>query len=262
MPKETFGGDDEGDGGVEEKKKPELSKFGLSPDVNIRDVFWKIMGSYAATKKPGLDLSAMEHDRFALMRVAISVLSRPHSELYGLSPRFIASYTLMMMIDGGWDDTLIEFLERGSEEKLGMKKNIIFSIRKLLAQEEYKQLLEGHLTKMLRGRETVSVALSYVAEMNNAELVRAMKTELIILARGDIGQNQLNAISAISLIREDEEIRKSLVILLSHWDAEARLVAAKSLEGVKDDNVKKAVEKRLKIETDPRIKKVLKRLAK
>jgi len=52
------------------------------------------------------------------------------------------------------------------------------------------------------------------------------------------------------------------VILLSHWDAEARLAAAKALEGMKEADVKKAAAKRLETEADPRIKKILKRLAK
>lgn len=262
MPKETFGGDDEGGEGAEEKIKPELSKFGLSPDTNIRDVFWKIMGSYAATKKPGVDLSARGHDRFALMRVAISVLSRPHGDRHGLSPRFIANYTLMMLMDGGWRDALAEFLERCSEEKLGVMDSIRLSLKKLLANERYGQQLKEYFTRALRRRETVSVALSYLAELDSPELARALKTELVILARGDIGQNQLNAIKAISPIKDDGEIRKSLMILLSHWDTEARLAAATALAGTKDEDAKKAAAKRLEAETEPRIKKILKRMAK
>ena len=135
MPKEAFGGDDDEGAAPEERKKPALSKFGLAPDTNIRDVFWKIMGSYAATKKPGMDLSGREHDRFALMRVALSVLSRPHNESFGLSPRFIARYALMMMLDGGWLDTLTEFLEKGTDNRLRIGQDIAFSLRKLMEQE-------------------------------------------------------------------------------------------------------------------------------
>ena len=116
MPKEAFGGDDDSES-PPEKKKLSLDKFNLSPDVNIRDLFWSIMGSYAATKKPGVDLNTLDNDSFVLMRVALSVLSTQQTENYGLSPRFVSMYSVMMMLDGGWDPALGEFLEQASEEK-------------------------------------------------------------------------------------------------------------------------------------------------
>ena len=101
MPKEAFGGDDDNSNNpLPEKKKLGLDKFGLSPDVNIRDVFWKIVGSYAATKKPGIELQTLKNDRFALMRVALSILSSQQSEQYGLAPKFMITYTIMMLLDG------------------------------------------------------------------------------------------------------------------------------------------------------------------
>lgn len=262
MPKEAFGGD-EGGGGNEDKKKPGLSKFGLTPDVNIRDVFWKIMDSYAATKKPGLELSSLEHDRFALMRVALSVLSSQHGEYYGIAPKFVVTYTIMMMIDAGWKDAFIEFLEKAHESRGNVVDSISLSLKDLLMQEEYKKILMEHFSGMVRSRHTNTVALAYIAQINNVELAASMKKELIILARGDIGQNQLNAIKIISEMKTDEEVKKSLIILLSHWDAEARLAAANALNEVSGDNeVRNAAKKRFEMETDPEVKKILGMIAK
>jgi hypothetical protein len=74
MPEQTFGGDDEGGGIEQPRKKIPLSKFGLSPDINIRDVFWKIMASYAATKKPGMELSALENSFSVLAVMSVGLL--------------------------------------------------------------------------------------------------------------------------------------------------------------------------------------------
>jgi hypothetical protein len=263
MPEQTFGGDDEGGGGTEQpKRKIQLSKFGLSPDVNIRDVFWKIMASYSATKKPGVELSAMENDRFALIRAALSVLSSPHSERYGLAPRFIATYTLMMLLDGGWKDALAEFLERGLEN--GDTAELVASaLGKLANNEEHRELLGGCFTAMIRGGGSNSVAVAYLAMMKDSVFAGRVKNELMIIAKGDIGQNQLNAISTLSRMKDDEEVKKTLVGLLTHWDADTRRSAAEALLAMAEDpEVKAAAKKRLAEETEPEIKKVLERIVK
>ncbi len=262
MPKEAFGGGDDSSGPAPDKKKIGLSKYGLSPDANIRDVFWRIMGAYAATKKPGQELSSLENDRFALMRVAISALSSQHGERYGLSPKFIAIYSLMMIIDGGWNDVFSEYLETSCEKKLGIKKDVSSALKKLLPQERYGKAVSESLGAMVRGRETSAAALEFIADMESDDIVLALKKELMIIARGDIGQNQLNAIKAIALIKDDEEIRKSIIILLSHWDAQARLAAAEALLGMCDNpEVKAAAAKRLEAERDEEIIKLLRRIA-
>lgn len=261
MPKEAFGGDDSGGAAPEKQKKMGLSKFGLSPDANIRDVFWKILGGYAAAKKPGVELSTLGNDRFALMRAAVSVLSSQHGEQYGLSPKFIALYSLMMMVDGGWDDALAEYLETACEKKLGIKEDVIAGMRRLAGQEKYGKAIGECLSHMVRGRDTGAVALEYIPEVGSRDLVSALRKELMIIARGDIGQNQLNAIKAITLIREDEDARKSLIILLSHWDAHARMAAAEALLAIADNpDVKEAAAKRLPMERDEEIINLLKRI--
>jgi hypothetical protein len=260
MPKEAFGGGDEGGGGGEEKKKIGLSRFGLSPDANIRDVFWRIIGSYAATKKPGVELGPLENERFALMRAAVSVLSSPHNDQYGLPPKFIATYSLMMMADGGWKDVLSEFLVKGSEFQ-GAREEITQALRRLLASDRYRQGVMDCLGAMLRGRNAGGVALSYIAGLGSEELSRALKKELMIIARGDIGENQQNAIKAISFMGKDEDVRKSLIILLSHWDASARLAAAEVLEAHSSEpDVKQAAHKRLQSESDEDVKRVLQKI--
>ncbi len=263
MPKEAFGGDDEGGGGAPDKRKLGLGRFGLSPDQNIRDVFWRVMGGYAAAKKPGEDLGKLGNDRFALMRAALAILSTSHSERYGLAPRFIAVYSIMMMADGGWGDALSEFLVRSCEERLGIRKEVSHAIRKLLAQEPYGRAITQALSAMARGRESTAAAMGLIADAGSRELALAMKKELMIIARGDIGQSQLDAIRAVSLIKDDAEARKSLIILLSHWDAGARLAAAGVLATlVGDEEVSSAARRRLDSETDDGVKKLLKRIAK
>lgn len=263
MPKETFGGDDDEEGLAEEKKKKlGLGKFELSPDANIRDLFWKIMGSYAAAKKPGVDLHPLEHDRFALMRVAVSVLSNPESGHYGLTPRFIAGYSMMMMLDAGWLDAFAEFLGVSLEKRLGIRAHVMAMLKRMVSQDRYKDALIGQLGLMLRKSETTAIALEHIAEISEPELSKALKKELMIFARGDVGQNQHNAMRAISMLMGDAEVRKSFIILLSHWDGDARMAAALALKGSDEADVKAAAKKRLELEPDDGIKKILKRIAK
>lgn len=263
MPEQTFGGDDKGGVPPPPKKKLVLGKFGLPPDVNIRDVFWKIMASYAATKKPGIDLSTMSHEVVALLRVAITVLANQNSESYGLSPRFVVYYTMMMIIDGGWDNAFVDFLVLSSDQKQEVKKEIANGLKKMITQEKYGQGVTTHFTTMLRKRDSAGIALEYIAALKNVGLVNVLKKELIIMARGDIGENQFNAIKAISLIKEDEEVKKSLITLLSHWDAHTRKEAAETLRSLAGDSeVKAAAEKRLPYETDNEVKFIVAKLAK
>ena len=258
-PREAFGGDDEGGGEEAEVKKLDLSRFGLGPDTNIRDVFWEIMASYATSGKSGIDLSRLNAERFTLMRIALSVLARRQSQSYGLSQRAVIVYTFMMIFDAGWEDVLVEFLERTFSIDA---RAVRHALRYALSQKKYREVLSERFTKMLRDVETVETAISILADIGDDRLARAMKKELTIIARGDIGENQLNAIKLLALIRKEEGVKKSLIALLSHWDEEARLAAAQALVGMKDNAVKKAAEERLKKESSNEVIKILKRLIK
>jgi len=261
MPKEAFGGDID-DEVPEERKKMGLDKFGLRPDTNIRDLFWKIMGSYAATKKPGIELEKLGEERFALMRVAVSVLSNPEGEKFGLPSKFISLYSSMMMLDGKWRDEFGEFLEISLNKKHNIFENVANALKKLAGQDEYKEIICRYMMDMLRNNEDAPVALAHVAFIKDAELSRTLKKELVIFARGDIGQNQHNAIESISVIKEEPEVKKAFIILLSHWDKDARAAAARALVGIEDEEVKKAAKEKLNSESNAEIKKILKRIAK
>ena len=265
MPEQTFGGDDTGGNApAASSKKPSFARFGLSPDVNIRDLFWQIMSSYATTKKPGIDLASLEQDRFALMNTSISVLSSPHSSHYGLSSKFICTYSLMLFMDGGWSDALSEFLLRSYENDSHVKKSIIVSIKNLMKSSNYRQALISELMLLLRGGTTNAVALWYLSSFKDPSISNEFKKELVIFARGDIGENQLNAISALEIIAgADDDVQKTLISILSHWDSNARLAAASVLNDL-DSNAQiiDAAKKRLPLEMDDQVRKILVKLAK
>jgi len=258
MAKQTFGGDDDDEEVVvEEKKKAlDLSKYSTGPDVNIRDVFWEILGSYATKKGPGMDLNALEMDRFALVRVAVGALSRPSPLHARMTPNYIARYTLMMLLDAEWIDGFMEFLEECIPRK---KDSIVAALRKL-CQGSYKPKVIDNLRAMLRYRENSETALRYLGELGVMDVVVALKKELIILARGDIGENQLNAIAALSIM-EDQDVTKTMIILLSHWDEAARMAAARVLAKSKSEEARDALKRRLASESDPQIRELLKKIS-
>jgi hypothetical protein len=167
-----------------------------------------------------------------------------------------------MLIDGGWKDAFAEFLGRGLENGT-VAKALSHALAKLAASDEYGQKLGEQFSAMIRGKDSNAAAVAYIAAMKDAAFAGRMKKELMIIARGDIGQNQLNAISAISLMKDDAEARKSLVVLLSHWDDNARLAAAEALAGMAEDaEAKAAAKRRLAEETNPDVRKVLEKIAK
>lgn len=263
MPDQTFGGDGDGSSGAAPKKKPVLQKYGLSPDANIRDVFWDIMGSYAATRKPSRPLSELDNDRFSLMRVAVSVLDNPQSSHYGLSPGFVAKYSLMMLIDAKWEDALAEFLEECRDSRASSDRQLVLALRHLLKDEQYREQITGQFRKLLRSRDMASTALGYASVLGSRELASELKREAVILARGDVGENQMNAIRVLSLLSEEEEVRDTLLVLLSHWDAEVRKLSAGLLLARKDDGkVRAAAIKRLALETNEDVRSALEKMAK
>jgi len=264
MPDQTFGGDDDEDGYIEEPQKPkDLHKYGLSPDRNIRDVFWDMMGSYAATKKPGRELSELTNDRFSLIRVAVTVLNNPQSQHYGLTPGFVARYTLMMLLDASWDDAFTEFLQECRDTRGKADSYIASSFKYVWKEEKYQNVAAELFRGMLRARMGAPTALYYIAILKNKQLAALLKRELIILARGDVGENQMNAITALSLFSDDADVIKTFQVLLAHWDAEIRLLAAQNLiSHKKDSTIKAAAEKRLGLEQNEDVKKVLAKIAK
>jgi hypothetical protein len=138
---------------------------------------------------------------------------------------------------------------------------ISHALRRLLTSDPYRQRIMEDLNSMMRGRDSSGDAVAYIAEIHSAEVSKAMKKELIILARGDIGQNQINAIKALSLIRQDDDVKKSMIILLSHWDAAPRMAAAEVLLEMKaDKEVRSAAQRRISGETDEDIKEILERI--
>lgn len=262
-PAQTFGGDDDEDAYTEPAPKLKLHRYGLSPDKNIRDIFWTIMGSYASTRKPGLELSEYGNERFSLIRVAATTIETNDGVHYDLPPGFISRYTLMMVLDADWGDAFVEFIEECKEGRGNTEAHLITSMRYVWKNENYHTLLTGYFSDMLRSRTDSQAALYYLARIKNKELAKALKRELIILARGDVGENQLNAIKALSLILEDEDVRKAFQIILSHWDVEARKLAVQLLMPYKkDEGTKASAARRLSLETNEEVKKLLSKLAK
>jgi hypothetical protein len=265
MANQTFGGDDDSSSvpKQEKKKKIPIDKFGLDPDSNLKDEFLKIMASYSATKKPGVNLSDIEGHKYALTNIALSIVLSPHPPYYGITAKFIVQYTITMTLDGNWEDCFISFIEKAKNREDKFPRYISAAIRALCSQEPYRNKIISIFSQMLRDRNLDTIALHFIAKIKNPIIVSALKKELIILAKGGIGEDQLNAIESVTQIAEDGEVRKALITLLSHWDSETRLAAVEAIKKSKDEpEVKNAIVKRIDLETDPQIIKLLKRLSK
>lgn len=264
MANQTFGGDDDTSAPKQEKKKKiPIDKFGLDPDSNLKDEFLKIMASYSATKKPGVELNQIEGHKYALTNIALSIVLSPHPPYYGITAKFIVQYTITMILDGNWEDCFVSFIEKAKNREDKFPRYIASAIRTLCSQEAYRNKIISVFSQMLRDRNMDTIALYFIAKLKNQIIVNALKKELTILAKGGIGEDQLNAIESISQIAKENEIKKALITLLSHWDSETRFAAVEAIKDHKDDQeVKDAILKRIDLETDPQIIKLLKRLSK
>jgi hypothetical protein len=75
-------------------------------------------------------------------------------------------YSLMMMLDGGWDDALGEFLEQATEEK-SMEAPFHYALKRLLIHESYGKPLSEQLVAMVRDRNTSTLGLRLIAALKN-----------------------------------------------------------------------------------------------
>lgn len=257
QPKQHHGGDDDSSGGDAEKpKKPRLTKFGLLPDLNVRDTLGKIIDAYSLGSKPPLIKEDVENQRLLLSRTAISTVFLTQNEYHGIDMVTIAEYVIRMFLDFEWVEELGELID-SSHIKMKTSERVAKAIKNLLAASEYRQKIVDLFLSYIRSKEFGSSALEYVSLIGDIELINAMKKELLIIARGDIGKNQANAISALSNLK-NEDIKKMLIGLLTHWDVDARYAAARALLKFKEEtDVKEAATRRLNMESEVAIIKIL-----
>ncbi len=263
MPKQTFGGDDDTEyTEEEEKKKLKLSKFELEPDYNVRDLFWKILASYAATKSPGKDLSKIKEQRIPLEKSAISVLESRRSHFYGLSPQFVARYALMMFVDGGWGDAFIDFLCDTRQSKVESWKYVVQALKNLLAMEKYRIKITEYFSTEIRNSKLYPCILFYLPKLKDKKLVEKVRRETSIYAKGEMEENQMNAIDAIALL-DDEEVKGIMLNLLRHWDVKVRKKVAEKLKSMKlAAKDIELIKRRIEVEPDKDIKNILNRKVK
>jgi hypothetical protein len=260
MPQYIYSDGDES-GGELPKKRYDLEKYASRPDINIRDTFWAIMAAYATRKNMKNDIRIFSSSKVALMKIALSILKNPESAYYGLSLTFTVLYTLMMMLDGEWVEEFKEFLNIAYREKTGLN-TIVRALKKLSANHEYVEQLIRYFRSMILSPEYVESALFYINEMKTRAIVEGMKKEIMIIARNDVDITQRNAMSCLSLIKDEQDVLTLLAQLLAHWDAETRKHAAILLKDAVSDDVLKIAKAQFDVENNLEVKKLLSRIIK
>ncbi|MBS3067912.1 HEAT repeat domain-containing protein [Candidatus Micrarchaeota archaeon] len=264
MAKQAFGGDDDSSGQQppQQTKKLVLDKFASKPDMNIRDLFWEIIANYAM-KKPLTkeELKALTHERIALIRIALSVLKNPQSAYFGLGRNTTALYSLMLMLDGEWEDAFTEMIVGSYEEEGKPDTTLVAAINKIGENEKYREQIKEILRKMMRNHDKIQAVLAYLSKTSNKDILLALKKEIMIIAKSDIEKNQYYAMLTLAKIM-DEESKNVLISLINHWDVETRRTAVDLLKNDKDPRVISLAKRQVTIENDPQIKKVLEKIIK
>jgi hypothetical protein len=263
MPEQTYGGDDDKGGTAKAAKKIDLKKYASMPDINVRDIFWQVMESYREGRALGKeDFSALEHHNISLLRIAVSELGAAGS-YHGISKQAIATYMLMLCIDAGWKELAAEFIAKSFSRRNEPDRNVAAALNRLYAQEKYIHSINSIFTSAVRNSDSMPAAIAYLGSAKNKELVRALKRELMIIARNDVEMNQYNAIIALShLLGEDEEIKSLAASLLAHWDEDTRRLAATLLRNTADQKVIEAAKKQMSVENNEGVRKALAKIAK
>jgi len=253
----TYGGDDDDSPTPEDKKrKAYLDKFNIQPDYNIRDVFWEIMAQYSMKSINIEKIKKYSSSRTALVKIGLSVVKNPESSYFGIKAGSVARYSLQMTLDADWGDSFIEIIEESYGENIS--KPFIKALKKLMS-EKYGEKIEVLFLKMLKNISMIPSAVFYLKEINDKELILKAKKWLIVIARTDVEENQLNAMTCLSLLKKDPDVKKMLVALLSHWDPGTRMFTIKFLKEIKDDEVNNALERRLGVERDVEVKTAIKK---
>ncbi|MDO8553601.1 MAG: hypothetical protein Q7S22_02235 [Candidatus Micrarchaeota archaeon] len=266
-PAQAFGGDDDSSGQLppEQPKKLDLKRYASKPDANIRDIFWEIMASYAAKKPPTQeDFKPFESERHGLVKIGLSVIENPESgAYYDIGKNSVARFTLMMTIDGNWDDSFDEVIVSSFDKRKEPDKTITAALNKIYETDNYKEYIKEAFKIMIKEHNTLEAVIAYIKTMKNRDLIVYLKKELLIIAKGDVESNQYNAMIALADIKnEDEEIKNALIALVMHWDDETRKVAAMLLKGDNDPKISETAKRQLTMESNEEVKKLLTKLIK
>ncbi|MEK6981465.1 MAG: hypothetical protein AABX38_00915 [Candidatus Micrarchaeota archaeon] len=262
MAEQAFGGDDDSSTPVQEAPKPkklDLKKYASTPDANVRDIFWSIMGSYATKSEVNAQyITSLDNHQNSIIRIALSELAKEEKSYYGLSKNFIAMYTLMLILDQSWEELFAYFIIESYSMKNKPIKSIGIALKRLESHEKYANIIESNFSQMIRDNTAMSAILAYLIEIKNISIIKKLKKELMIIARNDIEQNQHNAILCLAMLVNDSDLdAKNLILqLLSHWDVETRRLIAYILkEYTQDGTVVEAVKRQIQLETDEDVRK-------
>ena len=259
---QTFGGDDDGSGQQQPQqvKKLDLKKYASKPDMNIRDLFWDIIAAYAMKQRlKKEELDNFQHERIALVRIALNVIENPKSAYFGIGRNLTALYSLMFMLDAEWEDAAEELILKSYEENNKTSPQMVAAINKISEDEKYREQIKTIFKELSRDHLNMEATLAYLSKVNSQEILATLKKELVIIAKSDIEKNQQYAMATIARIM-DPEAKGVLINLLMHWDSETRKNAITLLKNEKDPKIAEIASRQLSIESVPGIKKALAKL--
>ncbi|MBI5051190.1 HEAT repeat domain-containing protein [Candidatus Micrarchaeota archaeon] len=264
MPKQAFGGDDSGSGShqppPEKPKKLDLSKYINKPDLNIRDLFWVIMEAYKKRQDVKEQLRNFYGQRMSILRIAITVATDKRGSQYPISQNSVATYMLKIIFDENWEDVFLEFLDSTYDRKRGIATPFIVGANGLYEDPNYASALVEVLRKNLREGTDIEPILAYLATMQSKKLSEELKKELLIIATQDIDENQHYAISALSELAEDADVRKPLIRLLGDWDEGTRKMIAEMMKNIKDPELLEEAKRQIPHEKNDYIQSLMKRI--
>lgn len=266
MPEQAFGGDD--DSGAQQPqqqpvKKLDLKKYASQPDVNIRDLFWKIIENYADKKTfTKEELGLLMHERMALLRIILSILKNQKHAYLPLSVKSAVMYSITLFLDANWQDVFEEFIVKSYGENNKPIQQVLIAFEDIYKKDNYKDQISEYFRKMIRNRDMIEAVLAYLAKVKIKDLLENLKKELLIIARSDIEKNQYYAMYALAKIIESNDVKSVLNSLISHWDTETRRVAIEILKNDNDTALIEIAKRQSAIENDPQIKKALEKIIK
>lgn len=259
--KQTHGGDDDVEGVEEEvvEKRPKLDKYLHASDMNITDVFERMIKAYIDGENVEKRLEKYKHERIALLRAGIKTMERglPH---LNISKNRIAYYLILMNFQMDWKMTFQKLIAETYNKKTKHPLPLIVGMNQIYGEQKGK--FNEWIEELIIDLNNEEV-LALVREMDNKELIMNLKKHLMLIARDDVGENKENAVYAIAeLVNDDENIAKLFAIMLKRPDEETQAVILNAV-AMKKINSKELIEEIKKLGEKTKnssIKNIIKRI--
>ncbi|MEM2948057.1 MAG: HEAT repeat domain-containing protein [Candidatus Anstonellales archaeon] len=218
---------------------------------NISDIFWKCIKLMVEKKEK--EACEIARNVGGMMGNLAAEYANAPKRVYivNMSANRLAYLSAKLFFMAGMKDAFANFLKIGNGSP-----SIVAGVDRLI--KEYHEGVEWLREVMKEDRVSV---ISLLSKINNEEVEKEFKPELIETAREEIDDVQYMALEALkNLAKKDEDVQKVFIALIDDWDEKVRMLSAEAMQNVKNELLGEQAKKALKEETNKYIAHLLQKI--